>query len=64
MKYYVNTYNKFVYLNKKSIAQMRVRVPYIGRKRGLFLRKSTHPFWGKGTCFWRKGRMLFRKRKE
>ena len=38
---------------------MRVRVPYIGRKRGLFLRKSTHPFWGKGVCFWRKGRMLF-----
>ena len=41
---------------------MRVRVPYIGRKRGVFLRKrrkSTHPFWGKGTCFWRKGRMLF-----
>ena len=38
---------------------MRVRDLSIGRKRGLFLRKSTHPFWGKGVCFWWKGRMLF-----
>ena len=51
---------------------MRVRVPYIGRKRGLFLRKRkedcfyekapilfgerAYAFGGKGVCFLEKGR--------
>ena len=55
--------NKFVYLNKKLIAQTRVCGQLYPTKSRYLFPKSTHPFPKKGTCFGGKGRTLFKKRR-